>query len=419
MLDRTIAPPFKRSNSFDLFTPEIHTLANGIQVYFISGGNQDVIKVELVFPSGRWIEKVSGAAYFSSQLISKGTSAKTSFEIAQTFDRFGAHLEVHPGLDFVSISLYSLTQYVEPTFRLLIELLTDATLPEKELDQIKSIYLQNLKVNNEKTSFLSSTTFRKNLFGQDHPYGKELDEKDVEKLSRDVLFDHLKTFSQNITVFVAGKVSDSTRRILIDLLADLPHKKTSDSPVSFPLPGQTNLRQEKEGSVQASIRMGRKAMLRGHTDYVDVLFLSHILGGYFGSRLMKNIREEKGLTYGIHASLHALKNDSYIVIGTDVNKENVDLTIDEIGKELRRLREDKIDQHELEIARNHFIGGLQAELTTSFAHSDKIKTITLFGLNSQYYNRMIARIEAITAEDLIKTGAAYFNEEAFLQVAIG
>lgn len=419
MLDRTVQPPFARSNSFDLHKPETIILPNGIKTYFVAGGTQDVIKVEIVINAGRWIEKTWGAAYFTSQLLSKGTSTKSSFEIAETFEGYGSHLEVSPGLDFISIAVYSLTRNIEPTFRLLLELLTDAQLPQKELDQLKSIYLQNLKVNNEKTSFLASKLFRKNLFGEHHPYGKELDDADVNGISRASLVEHLNTFSESMSVFVAGKITADTKRILIDGLTSLSHKGVTRAQNLFANVTAVNQRQEKEGSIQSSIRLGKKSLLRSHSDYTDVLFLSHILGGYFGSRLMKNIREEKGLTYGIHASLHALKNDSYLVIGADVNKENVDLTIDEISKELRRLREEKIDKSELETARNHFIGGLQSELTTAFAHADKIKTIQLFGLSDRHYNSMIERIEKLTAEDLLRAGDTYFRESSFLQVAVG
>jgi zinc protease len=419
MLDRTLQPPFVRSTSFHLHKPELIVLPNGIKTFFIAGGNQDVIKIELVISSGRWIEKTWGAAYFTAQLLSKGTSKKTGFEIAETFEGYGSHFEVSPGLDFVSISIYSLARKVEPTFRLLLELLTDAQLPQKELDQLKSIYLQNLKVNNEKTSFLASKLFRKNLFGENHPYGKELDETDINKLSRASLVEHRSTFSENISVFVAGKISSETKRLLVEGLSSLQHRTNTSKQSTFADVKSSHQREEKQGSVQSSIRLGKKSLLRSHPDYVDAIFLSHILGGYFGSRLMKNIREEKGLTYGIHASLHALRNDSYLVIGADVNKENVDLTVDEISKELRRLREEKIDKNELETARNHFIGGLQSELTTAFAHADKIKTIQLFGLSDRYYNSMIERIEKLTAEDLLRTGEAHFHESSFLQIAVG
>src|SRR6185436_14112800 len=110
MLDRTQAPPFQRSSAFDLHQPEKNTLSNGVPLYLVRGGDQDVLKVELIAQAGRWVEETRGAPYFSAQLLSKGTSHKSSFDIAQIFVRFGAHLEISAGLDFASISLYSLTR---------------------------------------------------------------------------------------------------------------------------------------------------------------------------------------------------------------------------------------------------------------------------------------------------------------------
>jgi zinc protease len=122
MIDRKIAPSFVESTAFDLIRPNATTLSNGIPVFFISGGSQEVIKVTLIFQAGRWHEEVWGSSHFSSHLLSKGTGQKNSFEIAQLFDRFGAHLEVSPGLDFVSISLYALTPYLQPVLQLLNEI---------------------------------------------------------------------------------------------------------------------------------------------------------------------------------------------------------------------------------------------------------------------------------------------------------
>jgi zinc protease len=419
MLDRTLAPPFQRSSAFDLHQHKKNTLSNGVPLYLVSGGDQDVLKVELTAQAGRSAEETRGAAYFSAQLLSKGTSRKSSFDIAQIFDRFGAHLEISAGLDFASISLYSLTRNLEPALYLLQELLTDATFPDKELAQIQSIYLQNLRVNNEKTSFLASKLFRRTLFGEYHPYGTELDEKDVNSLTREHLAMHSRRFHSGLIAFASGKIDAKSETLLNTVLGTLPAQPGATATVAQTEGSLINQYQQKEGSVQASIRMGKKSVMRSHPDYADVLFLSHILGGYFGSRLMKNIREEKGLTYGIHASLHALLQDSYIAIGTDVNKENVQLTIDEIKKELRRLREEPIDSNELETAQNHFIGGLQSELTTAFAHADKIKTITLFGLDHAYYNNLIARIGRISAPDIQRIAEQYFSEDSFLEVVVG
>jgi predicted Zn-dependent peptidase len=165
--------------------------------------------------------------------------------------------------------------------------------------------------------------------------------------------------------------------------------------------------------------MGKRSVTRSHKDYVAVLFVSHILGGYFGSRLMKNIREEKGLTYGISASLHALKHDSYLVIGADVNKENTRLISEEIRTELRSLRTDFISSYELETARNHFIGSLQSEITTPFAHADKIKTIRLYGLPPDHYSSMIRIIEDMTPSEIARISEMHLHEDSFFETAVG
>jgi zinc protease len=419
MIDRSIAPSFTRSIDFELITPEELTLPNGAKVFFVSGGTQSVIRVEIILKAGRWFESVWGASHFSSQLLSKGTSGKNSFEIAQIFDQYGAHFEISPGLDVVSIALYTLSKNLPPTLALVRELLEDSVFPEKELTLSKNIYLQNLKVNNEKTSFQAAKLFRKKLFGENHPYGKELEAEDVTTLTTEHLREHYTSLGKDFTLIVSGKIDDAARQNIIDAFGRLPYRVVADKQIASDIVNTLHERISKKGSIQSSIRMGRKAIARSHADYASVLFLSHILGGYFGSRLMKNIREDKGLSYGIYASLHTLQQDNYTVIGADVNNENLDLTFEEIRKELKRLRTELIDAEELEIARNHFIGSLQAEITTPFAHADKIKNIFLFNLPQNYYQKLINTIDGIQSEELIGIAAQYFTEDSFIEVAVG
>lgn len=419
MLDRTIAPAFKRTNAFELIQPQKETLKGGAEAYFVLGGSQEVCKLEIVYPAARWAEKVWGAAYFTSNLLSKGTKGKKSFEIAHLLDLYGSHLEIHAGLDHLSISLYILNKNFESVISLFVELLTESILPLEELDLLKTIYLQNLKVNYEKTSFQASKIVRKTIFGEMHPYGKELEEHDIRMLTRDSLVTHYRNFFQTGTVFMSGRVSEKNQQLVADAFSFLGHNVIERKDFLNRDIKYSREAVAKEGSVQASIRLAKKSISKTHADYVDALFLNHILGGYFGSRLMKNIREDKGLSYGISSSLHALKNDSYLVIGADVNREHVELTFNEIGNELKRLRTEKVDNEELNIARNHFIGGLQLEITTSFAHADKIKNIILYNLPTAYYQNMISRVDSIKAEDLQAIAEQYFSEDTFAEIAVG
>jgi len=420
MLDRTLAPPFIRTTSFDLIKPSKTVLANGAELYFVLGGTQNVCKVEIILPAGRWYEKVWGAGYFTSQMLSKGTKRKSSYEIAQTFDHFGAHLEMNAGMDFTSISLYSLNKNLESSLTLLLELLTESTFPEKELIQLKSIYLQNLKVNKEKTSFQASILFRKSLYGMEHPYGKELEEDEVGSLNREALLQHYDNFFQSATIIVSGNVSEPHQQFIAEVLG-IFKAQTSGRDNRSQAKAVTADRQliSKDGSLQSSIRMGKLSVGRSDPHYAVVIFLNHILGGYFGSRLMKNIREEKGLSYGISSSLTTMLHGNHLAIGADVNLENVELTFSEIQHELKKLRTDLINSAELETARNHFIGNLQLEITTSFAHADKIKNIILFNLPDSFYQDLILRIDRISSEDLLQIANMYFHEDTFIEVAVG
>jgi zinc protease len=417
MLDRTIAPAFHKSSNLEILNAEVNDLRNGIRVYSISGGQQDVIKIELIIRAGRWFETKHGAAHFAATLLTKGTREKSSFDIARIFDLYGAHIEVNPGLDVVSVALYSLTKNLQPVLDLLLEIMTSASFPEKELDQSKVIFVQNLKVNNEKTGFLASKLFRRCVFGEAHPYGRELEENVLQLTTQD-LKGYYNNFFGDLLVMVSGKVSEFNLNLISQAFNSLQFRANSGI-VQNPSAGTpARIHSEKEGSVQASIRMGKLFIGRNHPDYFDVLLLNHILGGYFGSRLMKNIREDKGLTYGIHASIHTLAHDNYFVIGADVNKENVDVTYDEIFKELHRLRAEKISTDELDTARNHFIGSLQSEITTPFSHADKWKNILLYNLPKDHYTKLIRRIESLKPSHLVDTAEKYYTD-GFHQVDVG
>jgi zinc protease len=418
MLDRTMAPAFHKSSNLDILNAEIITLENGVSIYAITGGQQDVIKIELIFNAGRWFEPKTGAAHFAATLISKGTADKSSFDIARIFDRYGAHLEIHPGLDVVSVALYSLTKNLKPVLDLLLEIVSKSSYPEKELEQSKTIFLQNLQVNNEKTSFQASKLFRKHVFGENHPYGKELEEN-INFLTREDVATFYSEFFKDVFILVSGKISSENLEQITEVFSSFSYRANKAQAHLLIADMPSRILAEKEGSVQSSIRMGKRFIGRNHSDYFDVLLLNHILGGYFGSRLMKNIREEKGLTYGIYASIHTLMHDNYIVIGADVNKENLDITFREIHKELARLRTEKIDANELDTAKNHFIGSLQSEITTPFSHADKWKNMLLHGLSRDYYSRLVQRIDVVNAEDLATAAEKYYAKDSFYEIAVG
>jgi predicted Zn-dependent peptidase len=176
---------------------------------------------------------------------------------------------------------------------------------------------------------------------------------------------------------------------------------------------------KKEGSLQSSIRLGKRSPLKKDPDYFDLRIFNHLLGGFFGSRLMKNIREEKGLTYGIHSSLNTFVRDGFFVIGADVNKVNLEFAIREIRSELRNLRDHAVDEQELGLAKNHFIGSLQADMANLFSVIDKIKSIQLHHLPQRYYQDLFDRVDRVGPEDILRIAAKYFQDDSLFEVAVG
>lgn len=418
MLDRTQAPPFQKNTGLTLLTPQWYKAANGTDLFVLSGGTQEVVRVELIAKAGKWYESSPGTAHFTASQLDKGTRTKSSFQIASLFDAYGAHLDVNAGNDFFSITIYALSRNLNEVLAVVGELIHEAIFPEQELLLSKNIAVQNLKVNEEKTSFLAGKYFRKAIFGE-HPYGKELDAQAIEQIEREKLASFLKNFLNNFQVIASGHINDLTLKVLTQFSDQLPTGKVNGKEASFLLPDVVTEYRAKEGSVQSTIRYGKRIIGRQHPDFFDLLFTTHLLGGYFGSRLMKNIREDKGLTYGIFSSVQSLLRESYFIIGADVNRENRELTMLEIKKELEKLARVPVDNTELETARNHFIGSLQSEVTTAFAHGDKFKIILLNELPSDYYQLMINRVNAIQTKDLQHCADKYFKTESFTEVTVG
>lgn len=415
MLDRSVAPAFIKSNTFEL--PEFKTASiNGIPVYIIPEVKQDILKIEFIFKAGKWYEPKAGVSHFTSNMLEKGTSRLSSSELAEAFDRMGAHIEISAGYDNTAVSVYALRKNWKDAAQLFAEMIRTPSFDGEELDLMKDIFLQNLKINKEKTSFLVSQLIRKNIYGN-HPYGTSLEEKDVDALTvEDLKAFHSATFRPE-AIFITTHPSVTTEEVLAHFsLFVMPSGNVTGQPVITS--GSKTEHIAKEG-VQTSIRLATRTLNRTDGNYPELLLFNHILGGYFGSRLMKNIREEKGLTYGIYSSINPFRHDSFFVIGADVNKENRDLALDEIRKEIRRMRTELIDADELETARNHFLGSLQSEVANPFSVTDKIKNVHLNGLPDYYYPSLFKKINEASAKDLIALGEKYLNEDSLFVATVG
>ena len=419
MLDRTVAPPFVKSANYYLPSFSLKTLANGCSLVVLPSVQQELIKIELVFYAGKWFESFPGQAHFTAMMLEKGTPTKSALEIATFFDHQGAQIEISPGLDFTSISLYSLTRNAERTFKYLLSIIRESSFPEEELSLQKDIFVQNLRVNQEKNSFVAGQWIRKLLFGDRHPYGNSLTAEDVQMLTRPHLTQYASNFLTPVAVFVTTNNSVNGEFVQSALEeSPLLNKDTTTSHVRQSSTQFVHTLDKKE-SIQSAIRIACLSLNRIHPEYPHLLLLNHILGGYFGSRLMKNIREKKGLTYGISSSVNPLGRESFFVIGAEVNKGNVSIAVEEIMKEIQELQQKSISESELLIAKNHLLGSLQQDLSNPFSVMDKIRNIILFNLPHSHYSNLYTTVDRINSFELQSLARNHFSMSQFHRVLVG
>lgn len=419
MLDRKNAPPFVKTNSLQLPESREIVLPTGLKIHLIEGVQQDVVKLEVVFAAGKWFETKTGLSHFTAQMLEKGTEKRSSFQISEVLDQFGAHLEISPGFDFVSVSLYSLKQKLKFLLPVFMDVITAPSFPEKEWKQAQDIAIQNLKINEEKTGYLASKYIRQNIFGDTHPYGPSPEASDIKQITTTHLSGYFKARFGASKIYIVGQLVDKDIETLVKELSQLRSQMNTAAELYSIASGPSHQHIEKKNSVQSSIRLGRKTLLKGKSDYFDIQIVNHLLGGFFGSRLMKNIREEKGLTYGIYSSISAFQQESLLTIGADVDRRNLTPAIQEIKSELKKLRSEEVTTQELTLAKNHFIGSLQSDMANPFAVAEKIKNIHLFSLTGDFYQRLIDKVDKITPSRVQEVAELHFHEKVFFEVTVG
>jgi predicted Zn-dependent peptidase len=319
--------------------------------------------------------------------------------------------------------LYCLSKHLPSCLPVLQEILTSPVFPEKEIE----LFLQNNKqrylVNKEKVDFIARQKFVEMLFGPGSEYGHVATDADYDKLSRQDIINFYNSYYDlsNAVVLVSGKITDADKVIIEQHLQPKGQKSSHKGEPSMSVESSADKKSfiYKEGAVQSAIRIGRTLFNRRHPEYFRMLVLNTVLGGYFGSRLMANIREDKGYTYGIGSSVASLHKSGLFFIATEVGADVTKDAINEIYKEIARLREQPIPADELELVRNYMLGVFLRSMDGPFAMSDKHKTLIEYGLGPEYYQNFIQTVNSVTAKELQALANEYLKQEDLYQLVVG
>jgi predicted Zn-dependent peptidase len=422
LLDRSKAPSFTLPSEFSLPIPQQVLLQENRILYFFPTPGIAAVKLEIIGKSGRTLLPLTQALVpsFTLQMLQEGTLTKSSQELADFFDFHAA--EVHPylsysqeGLSLLSIKKHLLT--LLPTF---ISLFSEATFPAENLEKRKSQRRLSLKLEQEKSASRANQLFKTSLFGPQHPIGQEITEAHVDLISPELLQAYYKQHLwKECDLFLCGDFTSEELAVVVDQLNLLPLQnepqrrfETAPQPTSFP-------NEDRADALQSSVRVGSWSIPKTHADYPALAVFNTILGGFFGSRLIKNIREDKGHTYGISSSLVEVRGHAYWIVAADVKKAHREEVLDEINKEIQLLCTVLVDTDELEVLRNYLIGQLFTKFSSPFDLSDQFKAVHFSGLDFSFYESRLDFLKRFTAEDLRSIGQRYYGFPPLVEVSVG
>jgi zinc protease len=424
--DRIHAPAFGTLDKVDILHAKSSVLSNGIPVFEIDAGSQELVKIELIFSkAGAANQPYPVVSVGTNDMLDEGTSHFSSSALAEKIDYFGAFIQTEATMDFAAVCLFSLNKHLAGTLPLLEEIVKYANFPEHEFQT----YIQNKKqkflVDEAKVATIARKKFTQMLFGNEHPYGHYLVESEFEALNRKLFADfHASAYAPDkCHIVVSGKIDPRLHELLEKHFGAAAWVKqaATDAPkqVSASPQAEKIVLLERKDAVQSAIRVGRMMFNKTHPDYLGMQVLNTVLGGYFGSRLMSNIREDKGYTYGIGSGVVSLKQAGYFYISTEVGVDVCSSALKEIYAELARLRTDLIPEEELSLVRNYMLGTFLRSADGPFSLADKFKGIYDFGLDYDYYQRYVATIKNIQPEALRDLAKKYFKQEDLFELVVG
>lgn len=422
-LNRKQPPVIKDAVEFDLkLKPyEKHILDNGAEVYVIDAGAEEVLQLEWVFYSGNWFEKKNLVAASTNFLLKNGTSTKTAFQLNEHFEYYGSYLNRNCYNETATVSLHCLTKHLEALLPVVKEMLVDSIFPEEEIKTYKQNMKQRLNVNLKKCDFVANRLIDAYLYGGQHPYGRYTKFEDFDNVTREEILEFYKQYYQNgrFVLFVGGKVPSNLFELLNKNFGDLNYKPVAVETISAqPAPEKKYRVVNDAQGIQGAVRLGIHFPNRHHPDFMKAQVLNNLFGGFFGSRLMSNIREDKGYTYGIYSFLENHIQQSAWIISTEAGRDVCEATIAEVYKEMELLRNEPVDDEELLLVRNYMMGSILGDLDGPFHIINRWKNIILNDLDGDYFYQQIETIKKVNAKELQELANKYLVAENFYELVV-
>lgn len=422
--DRKKIPGITSISNISYLLPEKWQLSSGIQVWGLNAGSQELVKIEFIFDAGTWFQSANLVAGLTNLFLNQGTRKYTAQKIAETFDFCGAYLQLSADQQFANVTILTLNKYIEKILDITADVIKYPVFPEKEITTQIAKKKQQFVVENNKVKTLAQKRFSQVLFGQFHPYANTNVLDDYGKLNREVFMNYHDKYyvPENCRIIVAGLYNDKLKDLLeMHFGEGFAQRKMQKKQLNHIVDSSKEKIHiiEKPGSLQSAIRIGRLFPNRTEPDFYGLNILTTILGGYFGSRLMANIREDKGYTYGIGSGVFSMLHAAYFSIMTEVGSKVCSDAIDQIFFEIERLQTNLVSDTELALVRNYLLGETLRSFDGIFAMSNSLKTLVELNLDYDHYDYFINTIRSITPAEIRELAVKYLQKSDLFVVVAG
>lgn len=419
---RKIIPDAPQITRINIPHPTPFTLENGVKGLEICAGTEEVVRLELLYRAGAAVQTAPLVASATANMLTRGTRTKSAAEIAEMIDFHGAFLETETGNDFMSLTLLCLSKHLDAMLPLIREIITEPVFPEQEFKTWVNQSKQNFLIEQRKVASAARRKFSALVFPKGHPYHSGLAVESFGQLTLDQVRNYWDTTCKGRLdrILLSGLTSPTTIQKINEAIGDLAQiENAAQTTATLPEYVVSKEYEKRDDAVQSAIWIGMPAVNRTHTDYFGLKVLTAALGGYFGSRLMKNIREDKGYSYGISAGMVAYLQGSFFYIATEVGVDVTNATLKEIYKEIGRLTVEEIADNELNTLRNYMLGSFMRSLDGPFALTSRAKSLIGYDLNFSYYQQYVDELRGITSAKLLALAKKYFAPQNFSEVVVG
>ncbi|MES2630033.1 MAG: pitrilysin family protein [Bacteroidota bacterium] len=420
-LNRTIAPAINPISSINWLKHTEETLSNGSRVYLLGGPFPELSKIEFIFRAGNKYQRTLLAGNYAATLMKEGTKFTAAGPFNEQIDFYGAFLSVDFDRDYCTVTLHSLNKFLPELLPMVAEMIIDPAYPEDILAVKTRNAVQQLNTDMGKVSYRARRRITELVMGSDHYYGVMPTAEHYEALTTEEvrLFHVSNFFSEPPVIMVSGNVPSTITGLLEKSFGSV-HYNVSREFEKRPTEIITGLeRVAMENTMQSGIRYGKSTIMPEHEDADALEIAVMLLGGFFGSRLMKNLREDKGYTYGVHAGILQLQETSMLTIGTEIGNEHVDHALEEIDREIRILTQTEPKEEELSVIKNYMTGQMVKDADGPMAQSDLLRFRVLNNLDEDHHQQMLERINAITPEEVLMAADNYMQVESFAKVVAG